>query len=445
MRVIGLLTVMGMVASTSAAAVPSFVRQTGLACNQCHITFGAPVPNFTFTGKKFRMNGYRLPYTSLKVEAGEEGALNGNRLAMSLWPYLSFRFQSTIAAQTKAPGSTQWSKVSSNPTSRFAIFPVGAFGDHFALWSELYETPDGSTTEQWGQGIVTFDEYDLRYSTSGDWGNVGLAFTNQSVLEVGGFGPWPVGVTGFFNGGTYRGWAHPNRGTFAAYGFFKDMLFATIGAGPGDDNLLWGRDSYQAQLAYAPWHTDHREMWVVSSLQFGQDGIPLTTVYQPSKDGTLSWRYLDNIFGVSATRPSGQPYLSRDMKHFVRSTSEVRYGFSNHGPHSLEADARLSINKEKYLDGADATDNAVGGAIRYAYNHTWGVDAVLDKPFRYRFTDHLGTEHDVTNDVAYTTYLSYRPAMNLLVSFSYANAQRYSIGAIVPNGQNWSMIVDFLF
>ncbi|HEV8264062.1 MAG TPA: hypothetical protein VGQ06_03865, partial [Gemmatimonadales bacterium] len=47
-------------APSNAEAVPSFTRQTGMTCAQCHVMFGAPVPNFTFTGKKFRMNGYRV-------------------------------------------------------------------------------------------------------------------------------------------------------------------------------------------------------------------------------------------------------------------------------------------------------------------------------------------------------------------------------------------------
>src|SRR4051812_4654028 len=51
--------------ASSAHAVPSFTRQTGLTCNQCHITF-SNVPDFTFTGKKFRLNGYRTPYVAEK-------------------------------------------------------------------------------------------------------------------------------------------------------------------------------------------------------------------------------------------------------------------------------------------------------------------------------------------------------------------------------------------
>lgn len=448
MRTLGLLLGLSVGWATSAVAVPSFSRQTGLVCNQCHITFGVPVPNFTFTGKKFRMNGYRLPYSAEKISAGEEGALSGNRLAIPIWPYLSLRYSSDIATQTRAPGAANWSKVTSNPTSRLSIFPGGAFGDNFALWTEMYLTPDGSTTNQWGQGVFGFDEYDLRFTTNESWGSIGVAFSNQSVREVGGFGPWPAGTTDYFNGGTWRGWAHPNRATFSLYGLVKDVVFATVGMGPGDDNLEWGPNSYQAQLAIAPLHSDASELWFVSSVQFGDDGLPLVTTYVPSKDGLLNWRYLDDVAGVSATRTgaaTGQPYLSADMDNFIRSESEVRYGFSNRGPHSMELNGRVSLNHETYLDGAEATNNAIGGALRYAFDHTLGVDVVLDKSFTYEFRTSSGTLLDVPNDVSYTAYLSYRPAMNMLVYLRYANLQRATLDSRVPTGRSWSVAIDLLF
>src|SRR5512141_1793594 len=91
-----------LVNATNASAVPSFARQTGMVCVQCHVSFGGPVPNFTFTGKKFRMNGYRMPYVAEKIEAGEPGTASGHRLAIPLIPYLSFRYQSVFAQQSKA-------------------------------------------------------------------------------------------------------------------------------------------------------------------------------------------------------------------------------------------------------------------------------------------------------------------------------------------------------
>src|SRR5437660_11142657 len=46
--------------------IPSFSRQTGLACNQCHTTF----PQLTAFGRRFKLNGYTLTRLQM-VEAGD--------------------------------------------------------------------------------------------------------------------------------------------------------------------------------------------------------------------------------------------------------------------------------------------------------------------------------------------------------------------------------------
>ena len=148
-------------ASNESNAVPSFTRQTGMTCAQCHVMFGAPVPNFTFTGKKFRINGYRVPFVTERIEAGEEGALSGKRLSVSLFPYLSLRYQSVFAAQAKAPGAAEAGPITSNPTSRLAIFTGGPVADYFGLWTEMYLTPDGSPSGEWTLGLFSLDEVKL--------------------------------------------------------------------------------------------------------------------------------------------------------------------------------------------------------------------------------------------------------------------------------------------
>lgn len=62
LRVVVPLAALGVfVAQAANANVPSYVRQTGLTCNQCHMTW-TPNPDMTFTGTKFRLNGYRTPW-----------------------------------------------------------------------------------------------------------------------------------------------------------------------------------------------------------------------------------------------------------------------------------------------------------------------------------------------------------------------------------------------
>ena len=442
---LGIVAVGAMALAPKAEAVPSFTRQTGMTCAQCHVMFGAPVPNFTFTGKKFRMNGYRVPFVTERIEAGQEGALGGKRLNISLFPYISLRYQSVFATQTKANGATTAGPISSNPTSRLAIFTGGPVGDYFGLWTELYLTPDGSdANNEWTFGVFSFDEYDFRYTRMKNNNVFGLAFNNQGISEVSGFGPWPISVPQEHNRGGFAGWSHPNRGNFLAYAWLNDKLLFTGGASPGQNNLDWRRLAYLGQVAYAISNSDQKELWVNVMYRAGNDDIPIITNTLPSTT-SRSWLYLSSVTGIDATRAVPGPYLSADLGKTSRLTTEVRYGFVDHGPHSMEAAFRVNMNHDTYRDNGEVTRNDVGGALRYVYNRTYGVDIGAWKPMKYEFTDRLGNVTDIENKVAYQSYFTFQPAMNMILSLAYSNTQQQSLATAPTTGWNWSLGVDFLF
>ena len=426
-----LVAVGAMTLATSAHAVPSFTRQTGMTCAQCHVMFGAPVPNFTFTGKKFRMNGYRVPFVTERIEAGQEGALGGKRLNISLFPYLSLRYQSIFATQAKAPGAAKAGPISSNPTSRLAIFTGGPVGDNFGLWTEMYLTPDGSATNEWTLGLFSLDEYDLRYTRIKKNNVYGLAFSNQGIAEVSGFGPWSPGGSQLNRGGV-NGWSHPNRGQFFAYTWLNDRVFVSAGASPGENNLDWKKLSYLGQAAYAIYNSDAREAWLNFEWKAGNDGIPIATNTTPN--GTnRSWNYVAGVTGVPAL-------LSTQMRKFFRETTELRYGFIDRGPHSLEAGASFNINKENYTTGDELKQNSVFGRVRYVHNRTYGADVTVGKQVTYEFN---GTK--IPNKMSYNTYWTFQPAMNMILALSYGNTQALTLGAPAVTGWNWTLNVDFLF
>lgn len=455
----GLAGAVALVTAADASAVPSFARQTGMTCNQCHVSFGAPVPNFTFTGKKFRMNGYRMPYVADKLEAGEPGTASGKRLSIPLIPYLSFRYQSQFAAQSKAPGDDEAGPVTSNPTNRLSFFPGGALGDNFGLWVELYLTPDGSATREWTLGLFSFDEYDLRLVKITDKNTIGLSFSNQSIREVSGFGPWPT-ITSNLSRGGFAGWSHPNRGNFFAYGFWGDRLLTVIGASPGDDNLDWKRRNFQAQLAYALQNSDEQELWLNVMTQFGNDAIPIVSNTSPNAQRT--WTYSDVVRGLAATRSSvvanQKSYLSADIGDFTRIEPEIRYSFIDRGPHSLETALRFVYANETYSDNSEATQNNVGGAIRYMFDRTWGFDVLVNKNTAFELTNPQGVKYDLETGTSWTTYLKYQPAMNFILNLQYGNSTRGSLQcastpctvpgtafANVDKGWSWSLGADILF
>ena len=417
-------------APAKAEAVPSFVRQTGMTCAQCHVMFGAPVPNFTFTGKKFRMNGYRVPFVTERIEAGQEGALGGKRLNISLFPYISLRYQSVFATQSKVPGALAAGPISSNPTSRLAIFTGGPVGDYFGLWTEMYLTPDGARDGDWTLGLFSFDEYDLRYTRMKNNNVFGLAFNNQGIAEVSGFGPWSPGGSQLNRGGV-NGWSHPNRGNFLAYAWLNDKLLITGGATPGENNLDWKRLSYLGQVAYAIYNSDAKEAWLNVMFKTGNDAIPLATNSTPANNRT--WNYTAAVINVPA-------FLNTQIGDFTRLTAEARYAFIDHGPHSMEVGASYNINTDNYITGDKLKQNSVFGRVRYVNNRTYGVDLTIGKNTTYQYN---GT--DIPDKVSYNSYFTFQPAMNMILALSYGNTQALTLGAPATTGWNWALNIDYLF
>jgi len=483
----GLSVVLALALTASkASAVPSFARMTGLTCNQCHVSF-SPVPTFTFTGKKFRMNGYRAPHVAAKMEAGEEGKVNGKRLAIGLTDYFSFRFGSTLLGQSKSswdptkaePAS---SSLATNPYTNAAIYFVGPIGDHIGMWNEFYfstggvnastqTSPTGTAAGQTNTfRVIGYDEYDVKYVWNTESSVLGINLSTQSINQSIGFGPFPTGLTSHNQRGGFAQ-AHPPYANLSAYGFFGDRLAAVIGFQPGEDNLEYScidknangqRDdgtcmNWQGMVAYAIKNTDENEMWIDAMVKVGNDAVPIVSNVSLSADRS-KWSYTDAITGIAATRtnlPAAQrvsgtgSYTNVDVGDFFRSYYEFWWGTIDHGPHSLATAIRYNLNNETYADNSKVTDNAIGLGVRYMYDRTFGWNLALEKDLKYEFKDVTGKINDIPRSVGLSSVLSYRPAMNFSVNLTTSNsratrivapgAQRYN------NGWSWNLGLDYAF
>jgi len=439
----GIVAVGAVTLVASAHAVPSFVRQTGMTCAQCHVMFGAPVPNFTFTGKKFRMNGYRVPFVTERIEAGQEGALGGKRLNISLFPYISLRYQSVFATQSKAPGAAAAGPISSNPTSRLALFTGGPVGDYFGLWTEMYLTTDGSAGGEWTLGLFSFDEYDLRYTRMKNNNVFGVAFNNQGIAEVSGFGPWSPGGSQLNRGGI-GGWSHPNRGNLLTYAWLNDKVLITGGASPGDNNLDWKKLSYLGQVAYAIFNSDAKEAWVNVMFKTGNDAIPLATG-TGVRNSSRTWTYSQGVAGVPIYMDTvGRATAVSQISNYTRVTTEVRYGFIDRGPHSLEMGVAYNMNTDNYLNGDKLKQNSAFARMRYVHNRTYGADITIGKNLSYQHTVG-GVSSDIKDKMSYNSYFTFQPAMNMIIALQYGNTQTLSTTTTALTGWSWGLNVDFLF
>ena len=142
LRVAVALAALAVVARVADARVPAFVRQTGLTCNQCHMSV-TPTPDFTFTGMKFRLNGFRTPWVAEKIEAGQEGALNGQRLVLTLGAFNSMHGRTVLLQQAKGPSDPALAEPAmgapnSDIFGTLAMHFAGPIGDHIGIWNELY-------------------------------------------------------------------------------------------------------------------------------------------------------------------------------------------------------------------------------------------------------------------------------------------------------------------
>jgi hypothetical protein len=128
------------------ARIPSFSRQTGLACSECHTTF----PQLNAFGRTFKLNGYTLTDAQV-VSAGDSGKRQVLRL--DLIPPISMMVQSSLTQVQKAPPGTQNGSVQF--PQQLSLFVGGAITPRLGTFVQLTYDPVS--------GGIGMDNVDIRY------------------------------------------------------------------------------------------------------------------------------------------------------------------------------------------------------------------------------------------------------------------------------------------
>ncbi|MDA8094926.1 MAG: hypothetical protein M0T84_13700 [Betaproteobacteria bacterium] len=153
--------------SGQALAVPSYARQTGLACEACHSVF----PELTAFGRTFKLNGYTL--TGLRQITASD-----NELKINAGAPLSVMLQASVSNEGKRPPGGQ-----NNNTEfprQLSFFYAGEISPHMGTFIQVTNAQkDGGT----GFGIDNSDvRYANHYGTDNIWG---LTLNNNpSVQDV---------------------------------------------------------------------------------------------------------------------------------------------------------------------------------------------------------------------------------------------------------------------
>ena len=441
------LVALGVFAAEAANAnVPSYVRQTGLTCNQCHMTW-TPNPDMTFTGTKFRLNGYRTPWVAEKIEAGEEGALNGRRLVLSVTGYLSFHMRSLMLTQSKptsnpANAEPRANAVTTQPFQSLAWDFTGPITENVGIWTEWYSTQvtvgAGNTA-----GAVSNDEYDVKMTFNpGDGGNIiGFGINNQPLTSPF-FGAFGSGAPGGSLGTTV---------TLSGHAWIKDRAAIQLVVTPGQDNYDYRRMNYGGTLALLPLNTD--AMWLMFTVSgyAGNDFVPMVSSSGYSGvpedfggDGT-DLSYSDAVRGVSATRNGLGSYSAANTGDATRVLADMRFGFLDKGSWSANTATGFTFATETYSDGASTKQVGFATSWRLFYERTYGLLFNVGKRLTYEFTDVNGIVHDIPDDLSFGAGFVFRQAMNFAWELQVANSQSLTLDQNWRNGWSWNLRWHFLY
>ncbi len=133
-------------------AIPSFARQTGLACSVCHYQFPALTP----FGRMFKLNGYTM--TGLPAIVAKADSTSAPSLQLLTIPPISAMFVGSLSHTAKAVPGTQNNTVAF--PSAASLYIGGAVTPNVGLFSQFTYTP--------GDGAFGLDMIDLRYATHRD-------------------------------------------------------------------------------------------------------------------------------------------------------------------------------------------------------------------------------------------------------------------------------------
>lgn len=152
-------------ASLTANAVPSFARQTGLACDACHTV----APQLNAFGRYFKLHGYVLGPN--KLTGGSA------RLDISQLPPISAMVEVADTLTRKAQPGSQ------NGTVQFpqqlSLFYAGAISEHAGAFAQFtYAQPADH---------FSLDNTDVRYARDANWGSQplvwGLTLNNNPTVQ----------------------------------------------------------------------------------------------------------------------------------------------------------------------------------------------------------------------------------------------------------------------
>jgi hypothetical protein len=410
-------------------AVPSFARQTGMACAACHTVF----PELTPFGRQFKLNGYVLD--NIKQVTGIDTA-DRQTLALNSIPPISVMAQISYT-HTKAalPDSAISGALAKDGNLLFpqqaSLFYAGKIADGLGAFIQL--TYDG-VADSFG-----FDNTDIRYAHHLSFGGsndnshsviVGVTLNNNPTVQdawnttpawgvpYSGSSVAPSAITSAkIDSGT--GGFGQHVGGLGVYMWLDDHFYAEItdytsairgGAHPLDStqsNVVSGSAPY--------WRLAYEQRWDRNSLSVGTfglnanlhpgNGTALAGVTNKFKDAAADVQY--QFIGEDHLATALATYIS---EHKTLNAS-VQDGLASNTHNHLKT---LKLTGEYYYQ------RRIGGVVGY-YSTTGSRDALLYAPAPVS-----GSANNRPDTTGYILEVNYLPWLNTKLQAQYVGYQKFN-------------------
>jgi len=431
LQLIGLALCVGV--TTPGWAVPSFARQTGMACAACHTVF----PELTPFGREFKLNGYVLD--NIKQVTGIDTA-DRQTLALNTLPPISLMAQiSYTHTKSALPDTAISGAVAKDGDLLFpqqvSLFYAGKIADGLGAFIQL--TYDG-VGDSFG-----FDNTDIRYAHhwlfggSNDNGHsliVGVTLNNNpTVQDVWNTTPaWgvpfsassvaPSAITSAKIDSGAGGFGQ-NVGGLGAYLWLDDHFYAEItdytsairgGAHPLDStqsNVVSGSAPY--------WRLAYEQRWDRNSLSVGAFG--LNASLHPGLVGTTNTALsgvtdkFRDIAGDVQYQFIGEDHLVTGLATYIHErqtlNASVLDGFAANLHNSLKT---LKLTGEYYYQ------RKIGGTVGY-FSTTGTTDGVLYAPAPL-----TGSASNGPDTNGYLLEVNYLPWLNTKLQAQYIGYEKFN-------------------
>ncbi len=434
--------IVGLCLSGTASAVPSYARQTGVACQGCHTVF----PELTPFGRSFKLNAYQIDNLP-QVQGITQN--KDYELLLNQVPPLSFMFQTsftktkTALPDSAVPGDAQNGQLLF--PQQASLFYAGRIAPNLGAFVQI--TYAGDT------GLFSLDNTELRYAKQVPSVADGLTYgftmnNNPTVQDVWNSTPaWQAPFDQRSSAALTPSASTQIDGTLGgavagltAYAWWKNSIYAelglyrsapqghggTAGAGPLDSTNPNG-----TIVGWAPyWRLAYEHQWNRNSWSVGAYGLSTKTTPPGLSVGSTNDRFND------VALDSQYQFIGDEQIVSVQGTY-IKEKQSLDGTIALAApgaeNQKNTLNTFR-VGGSYYLRRTYGGALGY-FSTTGSSDAI-----RYAPAASVGFANNSPNSNGWIAELNYLPWQNVKLALQYTAYQKFN-GASTNydgNGRNAS-------